>query len=567
MNHLLYKLIASGALTLCVHPLSAQDIDHHIVHNFSGADDVRWSEVKHVLTLQESFYITGNVLTADSQRTVYVAVYNYEADQQWSQTLAVPDGVDWLELRTFENLKPFGEGHYAIGGNAYTVSGGDTVGQPFIYVFTSEGDSVYYYQHNNVINIELGAVNIGHRGELLLGGVQMKYGIGYQLGADDWTDDVSVHPNTWMGKLDTDYATDFILVNTPNAIKYCSVRNIFQLKDNPDDIFVAGYHYMNHTIPINIIKFSFSDADYYSSLGYLITESGYSYIPQMSVYPLYDYSAQPSRYNTQSYMWGRIIGSLRPPSIDVFHNKALDFAYSNNTTYTTHIGHYPVNPLMHDTVELIYNNMLKIRESWDTDILCVKGLGFEPYAIPMEDYVLDPIRGNSLYIRTDQTGVVKGARYIEYFPFAPVYRGAQMLLDIDQRPDGQKIVMVGYIHADSVITDMWEDVGRTSWIVIMNDTSEVIPPTPTSIEAEDVSFTFEVYPNPTTDEITIQMPQINPHTPYTYDVYNILGQHMDSGVITTSHTKIATTSLVSGQYIIVMSTEHGERMSKSFIKK
>lgn len=563
-------LSTAAALILSTHVLFAQTIDRHIIHNFSESDEVRFSEVKHVLTEQDHFFIAGNVTRSDSSNTVFIGQYNYDAELQWTSYLTIPDTIDWMELRTFENLKPFGDDKYVLGGTAYKIIEEDTIGHPFIHIFSITGDSLHFYIHNNAINIDVGAVNIGINGEVLIAGVSMKYGLPYKAGSAYWPEDNSLKPNIWYGKFFEDYTFEPILIETPIPNKFCSIRNIYQYETLPNNVLISGYQYLNSGTPIKTYCVGYTTGEIIGLAHNVFPGSGYPYAFQSQFFPLYDFSIIPSRYDYGVALQARLTGRMYPINPNGLDNKSIMFASSNLHYNTSSQGYYPTDPLLYDTMELVYNNMLKIRESWNTDILCVKGLGFQPYENPIEDYVLDPIRGNSQFLRANRNGDVLGAHYVEYFPFAPIYQGAQMLLDIDQRPDGEKIVMAGYIRVDTAIADIWEDIGKTSWIVLMNDTSTVIPAgelPPASIGASAALLDFNIYPNPVKDVLTIHIPSNRFNASIRYVVYNVLGQEILSGTLLSEEHTLSTQSLSSGQYFIMIKEDNKKLGVKSFTKK
>lgn len=537
----------------------AQDDMLHITYNFSESEAFSESEVKHVLAQDDFFLVAGNVTTPDGERTVFIASYNYSGEQLWKKRMSLPTGIDWLVLYTHENLKPFADGHFALGGNAEEITdAGDTVGHPFVYIFDAAGDEVHYHQFDNGLHIELGAMNLDLAGNLLLSGSRKRYNDGYRM--SDWSEELELKPYVWLGRLNAEYQTKSLLSTTILAgfYRFLNTRNVFQ-RPGSDLIDVAGYSFLS-VRPLSVLSLDTTSGFVLDAM--VIFGDDYpefTFTPLASIMPLYDFSVQQSKYNNNTLLF-----SFPVSSVDWSGAIASDKLVISK--YTAGVpGSWKRYILDDAALYFPLNQMLKIREAWNADILAVKPIVMD-YDDSVSDYKQDPVVGRTLYIRADSSCAVYEHKYIEYFPYESTSDGGQVLQDIDQRRDSRKIVMGGYIQATEPIPGKWAAVGKTSWIVIMDDTSTTIPPPPMSVQDLDVGFDFSIYPNPGKDYIEVLLPEEVMAGVVRYEIYGLQGQLLQEGRLYAPKERIQVEYLPSGSYQLVVSTDEGKRSSGIWIK-
>lgn len=540
----------------------SQSVDTHLVVNFSQSETLNHSQIKHVFAADEYFLVTGNVQKETGKPTIFVAAYDYEANLIWTKYLSVPESTINYNIRTYENIKRMPNGNYSIGAEAMKIIAGDTICNPFLYVFNGIGDSVRFIQFESDVNVELGAVNQDNEGNILIGGVAKPYSLSNKR--EEWPDDLSEGPYLWIGKVQNDYIHS-VITNEGLRSKYSnfsSVRNIYQL-DNNDQYVVSGFLYMGTTAFLQTQYFDLL-GNYLYNYNFLNIVPDHVFYPQSMLYPLNDLMVQKSRYDSNKMLHGYITG--RRIGDDDINYQSLVFGNLNKTEEEMWEDYHTAFNFMVDDYEyqFMHNGMLKIREAYNGDILAVKANITDLDSLYFYDYMFDPPIGSSIFIRTDDKGNEISHQFIEKFPIKPEYSSAQIINDLDQRRDGKKIILVGSIEAENEVIGKWDKIGKTSWIVIMSDTTTPIPlginPT------KESTISFDINPNPATNELLITIDPSAIGKLEQYFIIDLYGKVTAEGRINNSGQKIDIGSLVPGIYFIRLVNKDGVQTAQKFVK-
>lgn len=567
------------AIIFCSSFLSvqAQTIYNQIVYNFSEEDGFNHSEIKHVKCDNDFFIVTGNVMKSDSTRTVFIAAYNYDAEMLWRKFLPIPDGIHQLKISTHENLKAFGPDRYVIAGSADEMIADEIVSHPFAYFFKSNGDSVKYIQFENAMNIDSGAVNYDYNGKILLGGIQQPNNGSCKQ--SEWGD-MDSYPVPWVGIIYPDLSVEDLTISNPlPPHRLVAVRNIGQMSDD-DNYFIGGRPACNFYNAGGAISLYNKDSKNYVAFYYVFDLSdfggAYDFYPWTSFNPNYDFSFQFSRYKRNKIIAGILVGfahdgsTLATNSVqNLFLGSFKDSVFTGNILSPTD----DFDPMFENEdgeqkVAFLLNGLLKVREAWNTDIIGVKHNGLDLDDSFMYEYTLDPLVGRSLFFRADSTGAIYSYKNITYFAVDSYREAGQVLVDLDQREDSKKIVLVGHIFSDKVLPGKWDKIGKTSWIVIMNDTTTTIPPSTTFIDDfQQEQLAFKLYPNPNNGQFYLQVPIQWLINDLSYQIVSTDGKIVGEGQINKEIESVQMDAYAKGSYLIVIKDKESIKGTKLFVVK
>lgn len=71
----------------------------------------------------------------------------------------------------------------------------------------------------------------------------------------------------------------------------------------------------------------------------------------------------------------------------------------------------------------------------------------------------------------------------------------------------------------------------------------------TGIDNKEIDLTYNVYPNPTTDYLNLKIVGIEKAT-YNYQLFDISGKMLESGIIASEETSISVKALTKGNYLL-----------------
>lgn len=573
---LLLNLII-GIICISFLSVNAQTIDTQIVYNFSEEEGFFHSEIKHVKCDDDFFLVAGNVMNSDSVHTVFIAAYNYNAEMLWRKFLPIPEGISQLKINTHENLKSFGANRYVIAGNADEIVADDIVSHPFAFVFQSNGDSVKYIQFENTLNIDLGAVNYDYNENILLGGIQKPHYI--SCTRTEW-EGFPFQPIPWLGIIHSDLSTDTMTI--PNSLptrRLYAVNNIGQLTS--DQFIIGGRQECSDFNVGGTINIYNKAAKSHAGNFYVFKKhnfgSQYDFDPWVRLNPNYDFSFQFSRYKKDKV----IAGILVPNSTDgiglapgfaenLFLGSFTDAVYTANVlTPIDTIGPVLENNDGELKMDFALNGLLKVREAWNTDIIGVKHNGLDTDDSFTNEYTLDPLVGRSLFFRADNTGAIYYYTKITYFAVDSYTEAGQVLVDLDQREDSKKIVLVGHINSDKVLPGKWDNIGKTSWIVIMDDTTTTIPPSTTFIDdIQEGQLTFKLYPNPNNGLFYLQVPiEWLIANDLSYQIVSTEGKIVGEGRIDQEIASLNCNTYAKGNYFIIIKDRKSIKGTQLFVVK
>ncbi|WP_188407042.1 T9SS type A sorting domain-containing protein [Psychroflexus salis] len=80
-----------------------------------------------------------------------------------------------------------------------------------------------------------------------------------------------------------------------------------------------------------------------------------------------------------------------------------------------------------------------------------------------------------------------------------------------------------------------------------------------AIKEVRTSISVDVFPNPTTSNLTLQINEFN-NQRYSYQLYDILGKALKKGEITSQQTQINTSGLPSATYILHIQNEESQKV-------
>ncbi len=85
-------------------------------------------------------------------------------------------------------------------------------------------------------------------------------------------------------------------------------------------------------------------------------------------------------------------------------------------------------------------------------------------------------------------------------------------------------------------------------------------------EAEGITLTISVYPNPTTDYLTLKVGNYT-NEKLIYQLYDMMGRLLESEILTENETKISIVKLMPASYFLKVSTHNKEMKTFKIIKE